>query len=410
MTVSALTLGCKVNQYDTDRILADFAALGFTICDSGEHADIYIINTCTVTNISSKKSRQAVNKIHTQNPTAFIVAYGCYAQMEPDALKSISDIVIGTDKRGQVAKIVADIVEPTARKPPNPVKKPKRTRAYLKIQDGCDNFCAYCIVPFARGSAIKRNMQELKAEVDAIARQGNKEIIITGTQISSFGHELIELLEYIDGIKQIERIRLSSLEPTLINDAFLVAISEMPKLCDHFHLSLQSGSDAILASMNRKYTVHQFLQAAESIRRYYPKAAITTDIIVGFPNESETDFNRTLTVASEVKFAQIHVFQYSPKKGTAAATFANQINSAIKEERSKILRKLAQNLSCEFYKSHIDATLPVLFEKFQNGVWEGHTTNYLTVRVVCDKNSLENSVKMVKIAELKDNAAYGSIV
>ena len=405
MTVAAFTLGCKVNQYDTDTILRDFFDLGFTICDFNDCADIYIVNTCTVTNISDKKSRQMINRAYRQNPNAVIVAYGCYAQVNPEALKELEGVsmVLGTENKHRVAEIVAGHfqVKPVSAGGNLPVK---RARAYLKIQDGCDRYCSYCIVPYARGSVVSRSVGELVAEANTVIQSGCKEVVITGIQIASYGNDLVKLIECVHDVPGLERLRLSSLEPNIIDENFLQAVSRLPKLCDHFHLSLQSGCNRTLRRMNRRYTTEQYAGAAHAIRSYFPQALLTTDIIVGFPGETDEDYEETLAFAKEIGFFRIHVFVYSPKAGTPAASYENQVDAKVKERRSQTLRSLADRMNRGFYRKYIGKTLPVLFESESDGVWEGHTTQYLTVKVPANQD-LSNRILPVKLG-----AVYGKLL
>ena len=428
-SVAAFTLGCKVNQYDTDAILRDFAALGFTVCNfdaavtEGPLPDVYIINTCTVTHISEKKSRQIINRACKKNPQALIVAYGCYAQMEPETLKNLPGVsmVLGTEDKHQVAEIVTarlkelkktDLEETSRSKVITPYQT-KRTRAYLKVQDGCDRYCSYCIVPYARGSVKSRTIAEAVAEAETLVKSGCKEIVITGIQIASYGNDLnntdnlITLIQCIHDIPGLERLRLGSLEPNIITKAFLQIAQCLPKLCDHFHLSLQSGCDHTLKRMNRRYTTGQFTQVAAGIRSYFPQVALTTDIIVGFPGETEEDFAKSLAFAQKIGFLRMHVFTYSPRAGTPAAEFPDQVDRDVKERRSRAMRKLAEEMNHDFYKQRLGQIFPVLFEsEIQKGLWEGHTPQYLTVRVFANEN-LNNCTSDVMLESVQDGAVYG---
>ena len=432
-SVAAFTLGCKVNQYDTDAILQDFAALGFTVCDfdadvtDGPPTDVYIINTCTVTNISEKKSRQMINRACKKNPQALIVAYGCYAQVEPELLQNLPGVsmVLGTQDKHQIAELVAarlneikatglGLKETGDLKAVTPYQtKPTRTRAYLKVQDGCDRYCSYCIVPYARGGVKSRTIAEVAAEAELLVKSGCKEIVITGIQIASYGNDLnntdnlVALIKCIHDIPGLERLRLGSLEPNIINEGFLLTLCPLPKLCDHFHLSLQSGCDRTLKGMNRRYTTGQFAKAAADVRSYFPNGALTTDIIVGFPGETEEDFAESLSFVQKIGFFRIHVFAYSPRAGTPAADFPNQVEQVIKEQRSRTMRKLAEKMNQDFYQRYLGQVLPVLFEsKIKKGLWEGHTSQYLTVRVAAEED-LSNRIVTVMLKSIQDGAAYG---
>lgn len=345
MTVTAFTLGCKVNQYDTEMILHGFSDRGYMVCDTGP-ADIYIINTCTVTNISDKKSRKMISRAYRENPDAFIVAYGCYAQVKPEVLRDLPGVsmVIGTDDKHRVAEIVTSahsgVKETIGKIQNNRYQSPKRNKAYLKVQDGCDRFCSYCIVPYARGGVVKKPAKEAVAEAKRLVADGYREIVITGIQIASYGDDLKRLIKQVHDIPGLERIHLSSLEPNIIDDDFLRALSALPKLCGHFHLSLQSGCDRVLARMNRRYTTADYANAVASLRGYFPDAELTTDIIAGFPGETEEDFIETVKFVESIGFSGLHVFPYSPKEGTPAAGFSGQVDAHEKERRSKVLRQL----------------------------------------------------------------------
>ena len=416
MTVAAYTLGCKVNQYDTEVILKDFSGLGFNICDFKDKADVYIINTCTVTNISDKKSRRMINRAYRQNPGAFIVAYGCYAKTDPETLRKLKGVslVLGPQDKHRVAEIAAkkflanDGVQ--SGRVPMTHDGLKRTRAYLKIQDGCDRFCSYCIVPYARGGVVSRLPEDVLEEAEKLVRSGTKEIVVAGIQIASYGKDLLKLINKIHNVPGLERLRLSSLEPNLIDENFLASVKNLPKLCDHFHLSLQSGSDRTLARMNRRYTTFQYAEAAERLRGLFPRAAFTTDIIVGFPGETEADFKETMDFVERIGFLRIHVFAYSAKAKTPAADFPEQIDVKTKENRSTALRQLAAGMNRAVSRQYIGETMPVLFESEQDaGVWEGHTTQYLKVRVCCKEN-LSNKILPVKLYELRGDAVYGGLI
>ena len=430
-SVAAFTLGCKVNQYDTDAILRDFAALGFNICDfdtditEGPPIDVYIINTCTVTNISEKKSRQMINRACKKNPQALIVAYGCYAQVEPELLQSLPGVsmVLGTEDKHRVAEAVAARLKKMKADDLNLGEtnelttvishQTKRTRAYLKVQDGCDRYCSYCIVPYARGGVKSRTIAEAAAEAEVLVKSGCKEIVITGIQIASYGNDLtnkdnlIALIKCIHDIPGLERLRLGSLEPNIITEEFLLTLCRLPKLCNHFHLSLQSGCDHTLKRMNRRYTTGQFAKAAADVRSYFPQAALTTDIIVGFPGETEEDFAESLKFAQKIGFFRMHVFSYSPRAGTPAADFPNQIEQAVKESRSRTVRRLAEKMNHDFYQRYLGQIFPVLFEsEVKKGLWEGHTPQYLTVRAAAEED-LNNRIVTVMLKSIQDGAAYG---
>lgn len=418
--VAFTTLGCKVNMYDTEAMSELFQKKGYEIVDFDKFADIYIINTCTVTNFGDKKSRQAIRRAKKINPDAIVVATGCYSQVAPDDVKKIDgiNIVTGTKNRNDIVEIVENYSDKTKiiNMVNNVMKKVDfenlsvnnlkgRARAYLKIQDGCDRFCSYCIIPYARGPVRSRHPDDVILEVKKLAENGYKEIVLTGIHVASYGKDLknvsIEkILEQVHETDGIERIRLSSIEPLIVTDSFIETIKKLPKLCEHFHLSLQSGCDRTLKRMNRQYTTAEYKTAAKKIQKLYPNAAITTDIIVGFPGETEEDFNKSLNFAKEIAFAKIHVFPYSPKIGTKAAEYPNQISSEIKNLRSKKLITVSNELNKKFLSNYINKEKDVLFERhIGNNIYEGHTTNYITVHAKSEKD-ISNKILRVKISEI----------
>jgi len=336
--VAFYTLGCKVNQYETEAMEEIFEKNDYVIVNSDEIADIYVINTCTVTNLSDRKSRQFISRAKKLNKDAIIAVVGCYSQVSPDEVEKIEgvDVIIGTTERNRILElcekakvenqrinIVRNIKSQKEFEPINIDDIKSKTRAYIKIQDGCSQFCSYCIIPYARGPIRSRSLDEIVEETQKLANAGFKEVVLTGIHVASYGKDtdktpLVKVLEEVGKVKGIDRIRLSSLEPTLIDENFMKSILKIGKVCDHFHLSLQSGSDTVLKRMNRKYTTSEYRNIVSIIRKYMPNAGITTDIIVGFPGETEDEFNETLDFVKEIGFSRIHVFKYSPRKGTPA--------------------------------------------------------------------------------------------
>ena len=341
MKVAFYTLGCKVNQYETNGMIQAFLEKGYELVDFSEKADIYIINTCTVTSISDKKSRQMIRRTKQLNPDAIVVAVGCYAQVAADKLEEIKDIdlILGISEKTEIVKYVEEAL---ANKQPQEhisdvmhqkefvdfgsVNYTDKNRVAIKVQDGCNQFCTYCIIPYARGRIRSRKIESVKEEVIELAKNGIKEVVVTGIHVASYGKDLeediglIDLLEEINKIDGIERIRLSSLEPTLITEDFVNRLSKLNKICDHFHLSLQSGCDETLKRMNRHYTTAEFKKATELLRKAYPNVALTTDIIVGFPGETDEEFNTTYEFLKGINFYKMHVFKYSPRHGTVSYT------------------------------------------------------------------------------------------
>ena len=417
--VSFYTLGCKVNQYETNGMMQKFQEAGYEIVDLDKDiSDICIVNTCTVTNISDRKSRHALRKIKEKNPNAIIVATGCYAQVAKDELAKMSeiDIVIGNDEKKEIIQYIEkylkerikiididDISKQKEFMDMGQITYTEKTRAVIKIQDGCNQFCSYCIIPYARGRVRSRNSESIVQEITEIAKKGIKEVVITGIHISSYGRDfqnengLIELLEKINKINGIERIRLGSLEPKIMTEEFVQRLVKLEKVCHHFHLSLQSGCDEVLKRMNRKYTTEQFRTIVERLRKSYKDVILTTDIIVGFPGETDEEFNKTYEYLKEIKFYKMHVFPYSPRKGTVAAGMQNQVGGNIKEQRSKTLIELSNSNQKQYNEQYIGKEVEVLFEDRENEFYKGHTQNYILVKHKTNEE-LENTIKKVKIS------------
>ena len=397
---ASFALGCKVNQYESEAIAELFAEKGYEIVGIDEEADVYVINTCTVTNFGDKKSRQLIRKVKRQNENAIVAVVGCYAQTAPKELMEIVgvNLVIGTKDRAQIVEMVeqydrangvenhvSDIMKERVFEPLSIQKLANRTRAYLKIQDGCSQYCSYCIIPYARGPIRSREPQEVVAEVKRLAENGFKEVVLTGIHVASYGKDrrdtsLLDILKQVHEVEGIERIRFSSIEPNVVTEEFAQTMAALPKVCDHFHLSLQSGCDKTLKEMNRKYDTEKYRQAAATLRKYLPKVALTTDIIVGFPGETEEDFRKSYAFAEEIGFAKIHVFPYSPKRGTPAAARKDQLLNAVKAERSHTLIQLSDRMAAEFLADAVGTDAEVLYERaVGDGIYEGHTTNYMKV-------------------------------
>ena len=428
-TVASHALGCKVNQYESEAIAELFQQKGYHIVNIEQPADVYIINTCTVTNFGDKKSRQLIRKVKRQNQNSIVVVTGCYAQTAPEEIMAIEgvDIIVGTKNRSKIIELVenykkekqpqnyvTEIMKEREFEPLTIQKLENRTRAYLKIQDGCSQFCSYCIIPYARGAIRSRKPEDVMLEVKRLAQNGFQEIILAGIHVASYGKDLkditlIEMIEKVHVVEGIKRIRLSSIEPNVVTNEFVERLSKLNKVCDHFHLSLQSGCDKTLQAMNRKYTTEKYRQAVKILRSYMPFVAITTDIIVGFPGETEQDFLESYEFAKEIGFSKIHVFPYSPKKGTPAAIMPNQITNSIKSERSQKLISLSEEMAelflCQFVKKDMD----VLYEKqIAQNVYEGHTTNYIKVHTVCDQN-ITNKIVKTTIKDKQGEIAKGIV-
>lgn len=428
-SVASFALGCKVNQVESEAIAEAFAKKGYSIVNIDESADVYVINTCTVTNFGDKKSRQLIRRCKKQNPQALVVVAGCYAQTVPEEIKAIEgvNIVLGTKGRNNIVDevekyraemgivdYVGEIMEEKKFEPISIHKLMGRTRAYLKIQDGCSQFCSYCIIPYARGPVRSRPEEDVINEVKILAENGFKEVVLTGIHIASYGKELhnsnlLAVIEKIHPIEGIERIRFSSIEPNIVTDEFMAGLSRLKKVCHHFHLSLQSGCNRTLKAMNRKYTAEKYLQAVETIKKYWEDVAITTDIIVGFPGETDEDFKESYEFAKKVGFSKIHVFPYSPKKGTPAAKMECQVTPQVKAERSHILIELSDKMAQDFINKFINKEVEVLFEQKHNErIFEGHTSNYLNVTVGSDEN-IKNKILMVRLTNPQNEKVFGDL-
>lgn len=396
------TLGCKVNQYETEAMAELFVKNGYEITED-YNCDVFVLNTCTVTNLSDRKSRQQISKIRSENSDAVIAVVGCYSQVSPDEIENIEgvNVILGTKYRKEIVELceLAKSSNKTINKVENIGKNREfeeltintehsMTRAYIKIQEGCSQFCSYCIIPYARGPIRSRNIRDIVLEAKRLADNGFKEIVLTGIHVASYGKDLenddiglIDVIEDIGQIDKIKRIRLSSLEPRIVDKQFLDRLSKVEQFCDHFHLSLQSGSDSILQSMNRKYDTDLYEKTINLIREYYPNAAITTDIIVGFPGETDEDFEKTLNFVDKIQFSKIHVFKYSNRKGTVASKMKNQVSGVVKKERSKLLIEKSKYYTDKFLDNMLNQPIKVLFEsKNDDGYIKGYTTNYIRVK------------------------------
>lgn len=434
-TVSFYTLGCKVNQYETNAMEQQFIKNNYEIVENTQKADIYIINTCTVTNMAERKSRQMLRRVKEINPSAVLVVCGCYAQVAKNELEQIPeiDIILGINEKNEIVQIVENYMEKMAEKDKrsqeaeiDDVSKQKefldfgdvtyteKNRAVVKVQDGCNMFCSYCIIPYARGRIRSRKIESVVSEIEKIANEDIKEVVITGIHVASYGKDfdnentskkirLIDLLEAINKIDGIDRIRLSSLEPTIVDEEFATRLSKLDKICDHFHLSLQSGCDETLKRMNRKYTTQIYRDAVATLRKYYPEASFTTDVIVGFPGETDEEFAKTYKFLEEIDFYRLHVFKYSPRRGTVAEKMPNQIDGNKKEERSNKLIELSNSTENKHNQSYIGKTVKVLFEEFEDGFFKGHTTNYMMVKVAGEEERSDKFVNKILDVKIKEN-------
>jgi len=428
-TVAFCTLGCKVNQYETEAMEELFSCAGYDIVPYSQEADVYIINTCSVTSMGDAKSRRMIRRARKTNPEAIIAVTGCYAQTAPDEVLAIDgvNLVVGNQEKSKIVEKV-DELENNIKK--NDVKDimhthefeqlnithyDNRTRAFIKIQDGCSQFCSYCIIPFARGPVRSRSEGEILDEIRTLTSHGFTEFILAGIHVASYGHDLEktsleQLINKVDKIEGVKRIRLSSIEPMTLNRNFVEQIKDCTKLCPHFHISLQSGCDETLKRMNRKYTTAQYADVVKGLREAFRDVAITTDIMTGFPGETDEEFEKTVQFTNDIAFADAHVFQYSQRKGTPAARRNDQVRPEIKEERSKRIIEITQKSRNEFLNRFAGRDMEVLFEQPTNdGYFEGKTSNYITVYVRTDED-LHGQYRNVHMNEIKDGIIYGEII
>ena len=410
MKAALHNLGCKVNAYETEAMQQILEEAGYEIVPFSEYADVYVINTCSVTNMADRKSRQMLHRAKKQNPDAIVVGAGCYVQTkEAQALVDESiDIVIGNNKKHELVSLlqeyeashrktarVADINhEKQAYEELSLSRTAEHTRAFIKVQDGCNQFCTYCIIPFARGRVRSRELPDVLREIRTLAKSGYREVVLTGIHLSSYGVDngetLMHLIEAVHELEGIERIRLGSLEPRIVTDAFAKRLSELPKICPHFHLSLQSGCDAVLSRMNRRYDTAEYEAGCALLRRYFKHPAITTDVIVGFPGETDEEFETTERYLKRIHFYEMHIFQYSRREGTKAAAMPDQVPETVKKERSEKLLALGHKMSEEFRRYYLGRQVTALLEEefFHDGkrYYTGYTKEYVKVAVETEKD------------------------
>lgn len=421
--VALHNLGCKVNAYETEAMQEMLEHAGYEIVPFQEGADIYVINTCTVTNIADRKSRQMLHRARKMNPDAVVVAAGCYvqAQAEKQVIDPCIDIVLGNNKKqdlltalqayeeahGDLREVI-DINHTKEYENLHLTKQGEHTRAYIKVQDGCNQFCSYCIIPYARGRVRSRAKEDVVAEVTDLAKNGYQEVVLTGIHLSSYGIDfenednLLSLIRAVHEIEGIKRIRLGSLEPRIITEEFVQAIAALPKMCPHFHLSLQSGCNETLKRMNRRYTSEEFYEKCEILRKYFEKPALTTDVIVGFPQETEEEFETTYEFLKKICLYETHIFKYSKREGTKAAVMQGQIPEQIKAKRSARLIELGEKNRRAYEESFLGKTVEVLVEEKSdvNGkeMWTGHTKEYMKIALESEKN-LQNCILNVQIKD-----------
>lgn len=415
-------LGCKVNAYETEAMQHLLEEAGYEIVPFTQKADVYVINTCSVTNMADRKSRQMLHKAKKNNPDSIVVAAGCYVQTsEKEVLNDLSvDIVIGNDRKHDLVRLLEEYSLDSVNDTVDDINDGKHdfeelfidqtkehTRAFIKVQDGCNQFCSYCIIPYARGRVRSRRFENVIAEVERLAANGFKEVVLTGIHLSSYGVDfeeatgLLELIQAVNAVKGIERIRLGSLEPKIVTEHFASELSKLDKICPHFHLSLQSGCDATLKRMNRKYTTKEYERGCELLRKYFVHPAITTDVIVGFPGETEEEFEQTKAYLEHIHFYEMHIFKYSKRKGTRAAVMPDQIDEQVKAARSEKLIALGHDMSKEFRKFYIGKNEEALFEEKavigDKEYFVGYTKEYVKVAKKTDEN-LENQIVSDRIS------------
>ena len=427
--VALHNLGCKVNSYETEAMTQLLKKAGYEIVSFQDQADVYIINTCSVTNMADRKSRQMLHKAKKQNPNAVVVATGCYVQTATEKVaQDLSiDLVVGNNRKKDIVEIlneyyaekeageqvkeeyVIDINHTDEYEDLEISTVTEHTRAHLKIQDGCNNFCSYCIIPYARGRIRSRTMESIKAELERLSASDFKEIVLTGINLSCYddnGKKLIDVIEMADNVNGIERIRLGSLDPEVVTEDFVERLGKVKKICPHFHFSLQSGCDKTLKAMNRHYTSDEYYEKCQLIRKYIDNPAFTTDVIVGFPGETEEDYISSREFVKKVKFAELHVFKYSKRDGTVAAKMPNQIDEKIKTLRSEDLIKTGEELTKEFRQAKIGQDTTVLFEEKilldNKEYWVGHTVDYIKIAVP-EKENLEGQIRKVNVKDFLTN-------
>ena len=426
MKVSTITLGCKVNQYETQAMLNQLLQGGFSACQTGEDADIILLNSCTVTSTSDHKVNQTLHKARREHPHAVIVLTGCMPQAFPELAEDLTDadIVLGNSNRSSLLPHILQYLSTRQRIidiVPHQTKEKfesmsvenfyERTRAFIKIQDGCNRFCSYCIIPYARGRVRSKPLDDLIAEVTQLAEKGYKEIVLTGINLSAFGQDinlhLCDAVEAVCAINGIERVRLGSLEPEQLSEDVIIRLSKQQKLCPQFHLSLQSGCDETLKRMNRHYTTEEYRTIVQNLRNAFDNAAITTDIMVGFPGETEEEFMQSLEFAKEISFSKVHVFAYSQRPGTKACNAPNQITKKVKETRSKQMMHVTNQTKQAFLNQQCGTIQDVLVEREINtNLYEGYTANYTPVQFHSDKN-LCGQLVAVHITKANENDCYG---
>lgn len=428
--VSFLTLGCKVNQYDSDAMRTIFLQQGYKAVKEEEEADVYVINTCSVTSIGDRKSRQMVRKIRRKHPQAVIAVAGCYAQIAPEIFEAMGDIdvIVGAQNRSKIVEYVEQAQK--KEKTINAVKDimsvtefenlyvdaegETKTRAFIKVQEGCDNYCTFCIIPFARGKLKSRKQKDAVEEIRRLVAKGYREIVLTGIHLGNYGRDLHDgtslatLVEELLRIPNLLRIRMGSIESVELSDDLINLIKDEPRVCRHLHLPIQSGSDAVLRRMNRHYRLPEYKKLISELREKIPGLALTTDLIVGFPGETEENFMETLETLRELRFSAIHVFPYSQRTGTPAAVFPNQVPGDIKKDRVHRVQELEKEISKEYRKTFLQKTVHVLIEEEKNGYFEGLSDEYIRVSIT-DKNVEKGRLYSVYVENLTEDGLIGRV-
>ena len=432
MNIYFITFGCKVNLYETENIKQNFINHGYTLALSENEADIFVINSCTVTGVSDKKMKKEIRRLKRQYPSSIIVLTGCFPQAFSEEAQKIdgADIISGTKKRNILPELVSEYITERNRK--NCIFQYDRqekfefmsnagyennTRAFVKIQDGCNMFCTYCIIPYSRGNFRSKPIKDIISEVEQLALSGYKEIVLVGINLSfygiDFGKRLTDAVEAVCSVNGIERVRLGSIEPEMITENDILRLAKLKKLCPQFHLSLQSGCDKTLKAMNRRYLTADYKKIVDLLRQHFENCAITTDIMVGFPGETDEDFEQSLKFAEEIGFSKSHIFPYSPRKGTKAAEFENQVPENIKHKRAARMSAVTEKSMYEFLESQLGKEFPVLFEREKSdGIHHGFTPNYTQVKILTKNSdkSLRNQLFYVKIIELGKDCCIGEIL
>lgn len=433
MKVAFATLGCRVNVYESEAMTEKFIKEGYEVAAFDEFSDVYVINTCTVTNMGDKKSRQMISRARRKNPEAIVAVVGCYSQIASEEISQIPgvDVVLGSRNKGEIVywvnrareerKQVVEVSDVLKNKEFEELfieEYQDKTRAFLKIQDGCNRFCSYCLIPFARGAVCSKDPEKIISEVKELAKNGFKEIILSGVHTASYGVDLegnwslIKVLEEIHEVEGIERIRIGSIDPTFFSEGVIEKVVELKKMCPHFHLSLQSGCNATLKRMNRHYTAEDYKVVVENLRKHMPDVSITTDIIVGFPGETEKEFNETYNFLSDIKLSKMHIFKYSPRSGTKAAEMEFQVDGNIKEQRSNKLIELNSQNEKSYMEKFLNRKMEVLYEEQAKGrenYYIGYTPNYIKVMTPSVEVDLKGKIIPTKLIAVESENMIGEI-